>query len=219
MNGNSNEPAARWYAGLLNKQVLILAVLLALIVFGCGVRYGGYIAGERQAAASAANKSAELAAQQPASAADYAVHIKGAVAAPGVYLLAAGALVEDAVQQARPLADADLQLLNLAAAVKNGQEIIVPYDHPTDDMEHDWNAAFYAANSAAQAAVSGGVVNINSADLLQLQTLPGIGAVKAQAIIDYREQHGGFDSIEELTHVSGIGAATFDKIKDQVVVE
>ncbi len=132
------------------------------------------------------------------------VHVAGAVQNPGVYTLQQGQRVDDALQAAGIAPDADIDALNRAAVLADGQKIIVPLKgeiQPDAAQEHN-----------------DGLVSINQADLQQLMTLPGIGEVKAQAILDYRTQHGSFSSIDEIKQVSGIGEAIFGQIKNKIKI-
>lgn len=132
------------------------------------------------------------------------VHVAGAVRRPGVYRLRAGARVDDAVRRAGgPRRRADLTQVNLAQKVEDGRQIVVPIRAPP------------AAAGGAVAAPAG-PLNLNTATLEQLDELQGIGPVTAQQILDYREAHGGFGSVEELDQVPGIGEATMAALRDKV---
>ena len=126
---------------------------------------------------------------------------------PGVYRFTPGDRVIDAVDRAGgALAHADLSLINLAAPLTDGEQVVVPKE----------GAAGAPGTVTAPDGTS--VVNINNADATALEALSGIGPVLAAAIVAYRAQHGPFTSIDQLQDVSGIGPATFADIKDQVTV-
>lgn len=136
------------------------------------------------------------------------VYVCGAVENPGVYMLSTGDRQITAIEAAGGFtADACADALNLAATVIDGERIYVPSisDVSADDLQ--------------QTVADGGfsLVNINTAAKEELMTLPGIGASKAQKIIDYREANGRFDSTEDLMNVPGIKSGTYDSLKDLIV--
>ncbi len=143
------------------------------------------------------------------------VYICGAVDEPGVYELSEASRLYELVEQAGGLtAEADATSINLAQTLVDGDMVFVP--------TREESAAGITA-SAGQSAPSadtaaGGKVNINTADVSQLTTLNGIGEAKAAAIIAYREEHGAFQSIEEIMEVSGIAEGTFAKIQEDITV-
>lgn len=135
------------------------------------------------------------------------VHVAGAVRRPGVYRLEAGARVVDAVRRAggaRP--GANLEGVNLAARVADGQQIVVPRRAPAGGV---------AATGGAAAADGGpaGPVSLGSATLEQLQTLDGVGPATAGKIVAYRTEHGGFSSVDELDKVPGIGPKKLEALR------
>lgn len=128
------------------------------------------------------------------------VYVSGAVMTPGVYSLPDGSRVEDAVLAAGGFAPgAETDSLNLATVLEDGQQIDVP-------------------GIVSASHVNAGRVNINTASADELDTLPSIGPTTAQAIVDYRLEHGSFASIQDIQNVPGIGPATYDKIKDYITV-
>ena len=135
------------------------------------------------------------------------VHVVGQVYTPGLYSLPDGSRVDDAIKRAGgPRPRAALALVNLAAPVADGQQVVVP----------STREAAQALAGGALAGGAGGRVHLNSATLDQLDELPGIGPVTAQKILDYRSEHGAFGSVEELDAVPGIGPATLDELRDLV---
>jgi competence protein ComEA len=128
------------------------------------------------------------------------VYISGAVATPGVYTLSEGSRVDAAVQAAGGfLPGAEQQSINLAKLLEDGEQINVP---GIVDTSH----------------VNAGRVNINTATVPELDSLPGIGPTTAQSIVDYRLEHGPFQAIQDIQNVPGIGPATFDGIKDYITI-
>lgn len=153
-----------------------------------------------------------LATWQPAEQAPLQVHVTGAVVRPGVYTLAKGARIDDALELAGgTLSDALLQGLNLAKPLFDGEQIHVAQAMPAV-LEPNGSINPFQGAQISQ------LINLNTATAAELETLPGIGPVKAQAIMDYRQQHGAFARIEDLTKVSGIGPKTFDKLKHLITV-
>jgi competence protein ComEA len=152
----------------------------------------------------------------PAARPPVVVHVVGAVRRPGLYRLKDGARVADALTRAGgATAKADLALVNLAAPVADGAQIIVPDQAPAAAPPASSEAPGASAASAAPAG-PGGVVHLNTATLEQLDTLPGVGPATAQRILDYREQHGAFRSVDELDAVPGIGPARMEQLRDLV---
>ncbi|MDI6856907.1 MAG: ComEA family DNA-binding protein [Dehalococcoidia bacterium] len=133
------------------------------------------------------------------------VHVAGAVRHPGIYSLAADARVADALEAAGgPAEDADLLTLNLAKRLHDEEQLIVPAIGATDGLP--------ATNADA------GKIDINSADARLLDTLPGIGEVYSQRIVDSREANGPFQTVDDLITRELIPRSTYDKIKDLVTV-
>lgn len=131
------------------------------------------------------------------------VHVLGAVASPGVVRVAAGAIVEDALDAAGGLLpEAGPGELNLAAPVSDGQQIIVgTSEAPRGEML-----------PPSAAASSAGLVNLNTATIEQLQELPSVGPVTAKAIVAWRDENGGFKEVAQLKEVTGIGARTYERL-------
>ena len=131
------------------------------------------------------------------------VHVAGAVRRPGLYEFPAGARVADAVESAGgPRRGADLDALNLAEVLLDGTRVDVVRVGETP-----------GAAPAGAAPSGSGPIPLNTADQALLETIPGIGPVTATAIIGFRDEVGGFDSLEQLLEVDGIGPATFESIR------
>jgi competence protein ComEA len=152
------------------------------------------------------------------------VYVTGAVVNVDVYYLPAGSIIKDAIQAAGGLtAEADRERINLALELKDQQQIHVPHlneEEPPPPVQggEDDSGTLFVPNSLAP-TTNTGLININVATLEELDTLPGIGPAIGRRIIDYREQIGGFNSIEAITEVSGIGEATFAKIEALITVD
>ena len=168
-------------------------------------------------AGAAADAGASQAAPAPLR-----VHVGGAVAAPGVYDLAEGARVLDAVEAAGGFAEgAARDALNLARAVSDGEQVVVPSEADIAAQEAVSAGAGGAAAGAGASAAAGGAggkVNINTASAAQLDTLPGVGASTAEKIVADREANGPFKTVEDLKRVSGIGDKKFAALADAICV-
>ncbi|GAB4432075.1 MAG: hypothetical protein Fur0044_29580 [Anaerolineae bacterium] len=155
------------------------------------------------------------------------VYVTGAVANSDVYFLPAGSIIKDAIAAAGGFtAEADPERINQALELQDQQQIHVPRKNEVDapppvqggPVMTELNSS-QGSGSSRSAPVAGGTININTATLEQLDSLPGVGPAIAQRIIDYRESMGGFKTVEEITQVSGIGEATLAKIKDLITVQ
>lgn len=145
------------------------------------------------------------------------VDVKGEVRDPGVYQLSNGARVMDAIESAGGLTnEADEDQLNLALLLSDQMVIVVPNINQT--LEEEYSMVNHFANEIDEDPHNELKININVADVAELTLLPGIGEKKAQAIIDYREEYGSYQTIEDLMNVSGIGQKTFDKLSSMISV-
>ena len=133
----------------------------------------------------------------------YIAHITGAVISPGVYEIEEGSRVNDLIELAGGLhEDADINRANLAAYVNDAQHIHIPFVNDESTYDNPVNP----------------IININTATKEMLETLPGVGPVLAQSIINYREAHGMFSSIEDIRNVPRIGEALFEGIRGLITV-
>ena len=160
------------------------------------------------------------------------VHICGAVSAPGVYELPAGSRIIDAVEAGGGfLPEADEACCNLAEEIVDGCQIYIMTKSEScaegqtekkagiqTSPDSDMQTTDRNVRSNSTTALENGLVNLNTADVAALMTLPGIGESRAKAIISYREQHGAFAKIEDIMKISGIKQAAFSKIKDKITV-
>ena len=155
------------------------------------------------------------------------VSIIGCVKYPGVYTLNEGARVYELINAAGGLSeDADTDGLNLVYIMSDGMQIEIPGKENVEATDSTSISSASAEKPMLSSALDTrheessnvSLVNINSADVSELMTLTGIGKTRAEAIISYRTQNGPFKSIEDITNVSGIKEATFDKIRDRICV-
>jgi competence protein ComEA len=150
------------------------------------------------------------------------VHVVGAVQSPGVYQIEMGARINDAVELAGGATDeADLNQLNLAAKVRDEEQIFVPsklsetVSPPSSPVRSSVPTPQSPTGRSFPTARQ--PINLNTATSKQLQTVPGIGPVTAQRIIDYRRTHGRFSTVDDLIEVKGIGQKTLEEIRVHVV--
>jgi competence protein ComEA len=137
------------------------------------------------------------------------VDVTGWVRDPGVYGFRPGDRVVDAVQRAGGARrGADLSLLNLAAPLSDGQQVLVPRRGQPVPV----------APGSVTSGAPVGPIDVNTADAAMLETLNGIGEVLAAAIVTYRDEHGPFTSVDQLVDVPGIGPATLEELRDQVTI-
>jgi competence protein ComEA len=203
-----------------SRSQLVAYAAFAILVVAVGVRF---MHRGQAAAAPVGAPVASASAQRPASdgvsvarpaATRSVVHVAGAVRRPGVYRLPAGARVQDAVERAggaRP--GGDVNAINLAAKVADGQQIFVPSRGRSGGSAA---AAAPAGGGGAAGAAPGPPISLNSATAEQLDTLDGVGPATAQKIIAWRTQHGGFRSVADLGQVPGIGPKKLAALKDKV---
>jgi competence protein ComEA len=201
----------------ISRPQLVAYAAFAILVLALGVRFMH----RQQPAATASAATSAPAERAPGDGAvsisrpagtGSVVHVAGAVRAPGVYRLPAGARVRDAVERAGGArSSGNVNAINLAAKVADGQQIVVP-------SRARGGGAVVAAPGASGAAgtAPGPPISLNSATAEQLDTLDGVGPATAQKIIAWRTQHGGFRSVADLGQVPGIGPKKLAALKDKV---
>jgi competence protein ComEA len=181
------------------------ALVGALIVVGALLVAGRSVIHGDASTAQPAQPVAAIAAAEPAR---LVVHVVGAVRRPGLYRLPDGSRIADAVTRAGGAgAKADLALLNLAAPIADGVQVVVPRRPPPGGAPSPTPRA---------SAGSSGPVRLSTATLEELDQLPGVGPVTAQKIIDYRDERGGFSSVDELDAVPGIGPKRLEQLRELV---
>jgi competence protein ComEA len=189
-------------SALSRGRAIAGALLLIAALFLAGRYLAG--AGSAKEVAPPAAAAGELRAEPRAR---MVVHVVGAVRRPGLYRLDDGARIADAVRRAGGATRrADLSLVNLAAPIADGSQVVVPRRAPP------------AASGSEGADASGpaGPIHLNTATVEQLDELPGVGPVTAQKIVDYREQHGAFSSVDDLDAIPGIGPARLEQLRELV---
>lgn len=182
--------------------------MLVALAFGMGVMYNRWQQTPKEEAVflleTVETKEATQGIEGPLQ--ELKVHVAGAVLRPGVYPFREKSRVEDVLVLAQPLPEADLDALNLAAYLRDEQRIYVPY---RDTVDGGTGGSPIKNESPGEL----GKVNINTAGLEELMTLPGIGPALGQRIIDYRNTEGPFRSLEDLKNVSGIGDKKYQTIE------
>jgi competence protein ComEA len=206
----------------VSRPQLVAYALAALVVVVLGVRFmQGQARGSAAPAAGASAPASGTASGstsgsvrlEPRPATSALVHVAGAVRSPGVYRLRDGERVQDAVHRAGgPRAGADLNAINLAAKVADGQQVVVP--------RRGAGGVASVGGAGAGAGEPGGPpqapVSLNTATAEQLDTLDGVGPATASKILEYRRQHGGFRSIDDLGEIPGIGPKRLAALRGKV---
>jgi competence protein ComEA len=200
---------------MVDREKLRVAgwVLAAVVAVVLGGRLLGSDAGAGSAKPIETDRASVPGPGRPAAGPDVLVQVAGEVARPGVYRVTAGSRVNDAVTRAGGLTRrADSAGVNLVARLQDGQQVVVP--------RRGAGAAATAGlgeSAGATAGAATGPVSLSSATVAQLDTLDGIGPTLAQRIVEYRQSHGGFSSIDQLRQVEGIGDKRFAALKKGVV--
>jgi competence protein ComEA len=199
-----------WAVAAMVGIVVIVALLLWKRSAPAAV-----VAPPAEAPASAVPATAAPGPVQSSPSGSIFVHVAGAVRRPGLYELAPGARVADAIDAAKgPLRRADVDALNLAEVLTDGVQVYVVRRGEVPPSASPATGAVAAGASPA----APGVIDLNTADQAALEAIPGIGPVKGAAILQHRDQIGSFDSVEQLLDVTGIGPATLEAIRPYVSV-
>jgi competence protein ComEA len=181
-------------------MVVYAAVAVALLLVGARAIRGEEAAEPSFAAASGGGKEASF--SVGGSGGDLVVHVAGAVRRPGVYTMPSGSRVDDAVSRAGGAAPkAELEAINLAARLADGQQVVVPERVP--------------GGGAVTTAAGGeeGPISLGTATVEQLEEIEGIGPVTAGDIVEFRDERGGLSSVDQLDQVPGIGPATMESLR------
>lgn len=203
------------------KRAMVLLLVIVAAAFGTVVYNLNSDSGEQLTNASKSGVSALEQEKRDSPENALVVYVSGAVCSPGLAELRQNARIKDAVDACGGfMPNADMDAVNLAKPVKDGDHIKVP-EKKLAGISAGGGAASGASTSGTSAGAgtsAGGLIDINTADEKALDSLPGVGPAMAKRIIEYRQTNGAFQAIEDLKKVKGIGEAKFDKMKDRVTV-
>ncbi len=204
--------------GSLTHSQLIVYGAVAVVLLLVGARWirsgdahgdpaGGVSYADSSTTSEATGDPSETFAVDAEGGTDVVVDVAGAVNDPGVYRLPAGSRVNDAVQRAGgATARAEVQSINLAARLTDGQQVVVP-----ERLKGSPTVA--ATGSSATGADASTPISVGTATVEDLDTIEGIGPVTAQKIVDFRDQQGGISSVDQLDEIDGIGPATMEALR------
>jgi competence protein ComEA len=188
-----------------NQVFVYAAVAVALLLVGARAIRGeggtdpSFAAADSGASSSSSGGSFSVGGESG----DLVVDVTGAVRRPGVYRMPAGSRVDDAVTRAGgPTGRAELEAVNLAARLADGQQVVVPER--------------LAAGASAGATAEDGPISLGAATVEQLEEIDGIGPVTAGDIVEFRDEHGGLSSVDQLDQVPGIGPATMEALRERL---
>lgn len=187
----------------MSRSQLVVYAVVAVVLLLVGARaIRGEGSPEPSFAIGAETASGDTSVSVGGQAGDLVVHVAGAVRRPGVYRMPVGSRVDDAVSRAGGAAPrAELEAVNLAAKLADGQQVVVPERVPGGTA------------AAAGVAATEGPISLGTATVEQLEGIDGIGPVTASAIVEFRDEHGGLSSVEQFDQVPGIGPATMDSLR------
>jgi competence protein ComEA len=187
-----------------SQLVVYAAVAVALLLVGARALHAESTA-ETSFAADTGGAEESGTFSVGGSGGDLVVHVTGAVRRPGVYRMPAGTRVNDAVKRAGgPAPRAELEAVNLAARLADGQQVVVPEQVPG------------GAAAGPTGASEEGPISLGTATVEQLEEIDGIGPVTAGDIVEFRDQHGGLSSVDQLDQVAGIGPATMEALRERL---
>lgn len=188
----------------MSKKIILIIVFAGLFIFGGSVIFLGKKDDTTKLIYEEKPSSQSESLQEATDDEYYYIFVCGCVENPGVYKLTPGSRIFDAIEMAGGVRnDADITVINQAERISDGQKIYIPqYGEQKADTEDN----------------DSGLININLADIDKLMTLPGIGESKAKAIINYRNENGKYNRIEDIMNISGIKDSAFNKIKDYICV-
>lgn len=207
----------------MKNKMKAYVVLICLLLCGCGASdTDAYLITTQESQIPIESEALEPDTEETAEGkeAPLLVYVCGEVTNPGVYELPAGSRVCDAVEAAGGFTkNASQDYWNLAEALTDGQMISFPTREEAAERKKYDTDADSSEDSSASGRTADGKININKADVSQLQQLTGIGQTRAEAIVAYRDEHGAFSRVEDIMKVSGIKNALFEKMRDDITVD
>lgn len=192
-----------------NILLLILGIAISLVFMGCG---------SKSKKISLDDTKPKTSSEETQSNGDIFVHVVGEVNSPGIVKVPEGTRLYNVIEKAGGMTkNAQTDYLNLADTVKDGQQVRVISKKEYKKLRK--KSSKESPDESQGGSNKSGLININTATAEDLQTLSGIGEVRAKAIVEYRTQNGNFSKIEDIKNVSGIGDATFNNIKSQICTD
>ena len=196
---------------MLKKNIilLIVGIAISLVFMGCG---------SKSKRISLDDTKPKTSLEETQSNGDIFVHVVGEVNSPGIVKVPEGTRLYNVIEKAGGMTkNAQTDYLNLADTVKDGQQVRVISKKEYKKLRK--KSSKESPDESQGGSNKSGLININTATAEDLQTLSGIGEVRAKAIVEYRTQNGNFSKIEDIKNVSGIGDATFNNIKSQICTD
>lgn len=218
-------------SGFGYKKAVVAVVIVALLMFGAGIKYARYLEGKPLTdVAEAGNIVQTDSFENPVASTDFVVKIDGCADKTGYFSLSNGTSLRELLAYVNVTAEGDISDFDFSRKPQQGDSYYIksknnPVDvrewlvSSTENVEENTSENQDQSDDNSDKETSNNTkININEADLEELKCLEGIGDTKGQAIIDYREKHGGFNRIEDILAVDGIGEKTYEKFKDQITV-
>lgn len=196
---------------LTKEQLYIILGIIAVVLLGCAVGVYNQNLASKRSSPESSPQAVLLENKGKTEPISYYVHISGAVIREGVYKLKKGDRLIDLIRLSGAAPDADLDSVNLAEVLTDGQKVFIPQKTSKIAADNTISTA-KGSNKASK------IVNINTADEKAIDSLPGIGPVMAKRIVDYRSENGRFSNIKELKEVPGISEKKFGNLKKYISV-
>ena len=195
---------------------LVLIIMLIVIIVYIGMQTKEYTNYEQLEISSEESKVQE---EEQTAITTIKVHIAGSVVTEGIVELEEGARIADAIQSAGgTTADANMQKINLAHKLQDGQKIYIPNLNEDETAIIENGGITESATASRTTINSTGKININTATQTELELVTGVGPSTATKIIEYREENGKFQTVEDIKNVPGIGDSKYESMKEQITV-